>query len=468
MKRIDRVIGIGLLLSLWLAGVGCGKSEQRAETDAPADVEQKAPVPADTTAVVADWCAAHSLPESKCTKCNPELVAKFKAAGDWCEEHGFPESVCPTCNPAPRPTGIPTSSSIDPGTRIRFRSPETESAAGIRVVVAREADIDVGVECTARIDFDRNRVADIRASMPGVVRQVLVDLGAHTNVGTPLFILESSSVGDLQAQVRTARERVEVARADFERQNELHSSQIASTRQVELSKQEFEAAESEFRAVEASLRIAGASSENQEGRYTLASPLAGTVVRRPATVGVFATDETSLATVADTRVMWALLDVAELDAILVKVGQPVTIHVEGLADKPFEGKVTWIASEVDSKTRTIATRVEIRNPDGLLRAQQFVRATIQVAVPEGAVTVPRESVQRLGEEFVVFVRTKAGLYEPRAVQPGRQNGDLMHVTGNVRAGDAIVTDGAFLLKTEMSKESIGGGCCEVEQKVAEQ
>ncbi len=466
MKGIDRLIWAGLVLSLALGG--CDKSEERTETDTPADVERKAHAPGDTAAMVADWCAGHGLPESKCTKCNPELVAKFKAAGDWCAEHGFPESACPTCNPVPRPGATPDSSSIDAGTRIRFRSPEIESAAGIGVATARETDMDVGVECTARIDFDQNRVADIRASIPGVVREVLVDLGARTKTGTPLFVLESSTVGDLQARVRTARERVEVARADFERQKDLHSSQIASKRQVELSKQELDAAESEFRAVEASLRIAGASSENQEGRYTLASPIAGTVVRRPATVGVFATDETSLATVADTRVMWALLDVAELDAILVKVGQPVTIHVEGLADKLFEGKVTWIASEVDAKTRTIAARAEVGNPDGVLRAHQFVRATIQAASPEGAVTVPRASVQRLGEQFVVFVRTGTGLYEPRPVQPGRQSGTLVHVSGNVRAGDAVVTDGAFLLKTEMSKESIGGGCCEVEQKVAEQ
>ena len=46
-----------------------------------------------------DWCAEHQVPESQCTKCNPSLIAAFKATGDWCEEHGLPESQCLACNP---------------------------------------------------------------------------------------------------------------------------------------------------------------------------------------------------------------------------------------------------------------------------------------------------------------------------------------------------------------------------------
>ena len=52
-----------------------------------------------------DWCGGHALPESMCTKCNPELTAGFKAKGDWCGAHGFPESACPICNPMKAPEG---------------------------------------------------------------------------------------------------------------------------------------------------------------------------------------------------------------------------------------------------------------------------------------------------------------------------------------------------------------------------
>ena len=140
----------------------------------------------------------------------------------------------------------------------------------------------------------------------------------------------------------------------------------------------------------------------------------------------------------------------------------VTIRIDGLAERDFVGTVTWIASEVDPKTRTVTARAEVDNDLELLRAEQFARASIRVAESEDAVVVPRRAIQRVGEESVVFVRTGEGLYEPRTVTLGRSDADLVQVRGAVREGDSVVTEGAFLLKTELSRESIGAGCCEVE------
>lgn len=406
-----------------------------------------------------DWCAEHGLPESKCTQCNVDLIAGYKAAGDWCAAHGFPESACPICS---RPAGTPPPSAIEPGTKIRFKSVEIAKAAGIAVAKAEASALGVGVECTARLTFDQNKVADIRASIAGVVQAVLVDLGQEVKLGQPLFTLESPRVGELQGQVRAARQRVASARADFGRQEKLREDDIASARQVELARQELEAAEAELHALNSGLRIAGASSDRSRGRYQLRAPKAGSVVRRSATVGTFATEETSLATIADTHAIWALLEVRELDAAALRLGQSVVLSVDGLPGQTFSGAITWIASEVDPRTRTVAARAEVANPEARLRANQFARATIAVASPENAVTVPRGSVQRVGDENVVFVRTDERTFEPRPVKLGRSGQGRRQVIGDVAAGDLVATDGAFLLKTELSKESIGAGCCEVE------
>ena len=79
-----------------------------------------------------------------------------------------------------------------------------------------------------------------------------------------------------------------------------------------------------------------------------------------------------------------------------------------------------------------------------------------------ALVVPRRAVQRVDEQSVVFVRTGQGVYEPRIVSLGRSDPDVVEIHGAVRRGDRIVTDGAFLLKTELVPGSIGAGCCEVE------
>jgi hypothetical protein len=74
-----------------------GESKTPVTKAATADKEPAAPdvVPGSHE----DWCDEHQVPESQCTRCNPELVAAFKATDDWCDEHGMPESQCTKCNP---------------------------------------------------------------------------------------------------------------------------------------------------------------------------------------------------------------------------------------------------------------------------------------------------------------------------------------------------------------------------------
>lgn len=445
MNRSSLFLLIGLSL---LANSAC---------DPP--VPPSSQVPLHGAGEAADWCAGHGLPESMCTLCNPGLTEGFKAAGDWCGEHGFPESVCPQCNPATPPEGV---GAFAPGTRIRFRSPGVEATAGIETARAADGDLSVGLEATATITFDSNRVAEVRAAASGVVRELKANLGDLVSTGTALFVIESGEVGDLRARLGAATERSRTAEANLVRQRELREAGVASPRQEEIALQEVEAAGSDVHGATAALHAAGADSGGATGRFRVTSPLAGTVVRRPAMLGSAVSGADLLAIVADTSVMWALLDVRESDVGQVRLGQPVSVRVDGVADLVFRGSIEWISAEVDPRTRRVAARAVLDNPDGLLRAHQFGRAVIQVEPPEQVVTVPRAAVQRLEDGSVVFVRTGPGVYEPRAVDPGRATGGVVQVRGPLEPGEEVVTTGAFLLKTELRRDALGAGCCEIE------
>lgn len=95
-----------LTLLLVLVGplsLGCNRDPgaASAETKPPAVTAESSrhASPAATPGSHEDWCEEHQVPESQCTRCNPSLIAAFKATGDWCEEHGVPESQCRICNP---------------------------------------------------------------------------------------------------------------------------------------------------------------------------------------------------------------------------------------------------------------------------------------------------------------------------------------------------------------------------------
>jgi cobalt-zinc-cadmium efflux system membrane fusion protein len=342
---------------------------------------------------------------------------------------------------------------------VRLKNSRLETIAGIRTVAVRRTQSSSSFGCPGRIAFDANRVADVRAIVPGIVRQTYVDLGSKVRQGDRLFLLESTLVGETQATWRTAQERVNVARANLVRQRKLNEGGIASARQVELAKQELAAAEAQARSASTTLRMAGASRAASSGRSTLTAPLSGRVIRRPAVVGLLATPSASLATIADTSVMWIVCDVPEYDAPRLRLGQSATAVILGEREA-VRGQLTWIAAEVDPRTRSVSARAEVANTDGTLRANQFVRVEIEAGPARPAFVVPREALQRVGKLDVVFVRQAPGVYLPRVVRP-QADGNPVPVDGNIRQGDLVVTTGAILLRTELTPGSIGAGCCDV-------
>jgi len=396
-----------------------------------------------------DWCTGHGLPESMCTKCNPSLIAGFKASGDWCAGHGYPESACPFCNPQTAPSGART---------VRLASPGLEVTAGIDTVTARLLVSAPGVECPARIEFDSDRVADVRSTVPGLIRRVFIGLGDTVKRGQPLFELTSARVGEVQGVLQTAQERVRTAEANLVRLRDLRADDVASARQVEIAEQGLAEARAQASSAETMLRLAGAPQSSPAGSYTITAPLGGTVVERPAMVGQLAAEASSLATIADTSVMWAICHVPEADASRIALGQWARLTVDG-TDLDVAGEITWIASIVDPRTRTVVARVELPNPDGRLRGNQFARVLIETGASSSAVTVPRDAIQRVGAEEVVFVRLEPGVYEARPVRR-LSGGPQVRVEGNLRDGDRVVTTGAVFLRTEMMPGSIGAGCCE--------
>lgn len=97
------------LFTVILFAFGCGQPKpedagQKPQPIAPAAASKPAPGPGHAAAGVKpgsheDWCGEHEVPESLCTRCNPSLIAAFKASNDWCAEHDLPESQCRICNP---------------------------------------------------------------------------------------------------------------------------------------------------------------------------------------------------------------------------------------------------------------------------------------------------------------------------------------------------------------------------------
>lgn len=407
-----------------------------------------------------DWCREHAVPESMCTRCNPGLVAKFIQAGDYCREHGFPASVCPIHHPervaaaGAEPPVFPA-----PGTVVRLASPKTAEDVGIRTVRVAPRRHSRTLEVVGRLEFNRNRLAQLAARGDALILDVRVDVGDDVKAGQPLATLTSAAIGATQAQHAAAEARLKAARSAVQREGGLVHKGVSPQKNLEAAEAELAAAEAEFNAAKAALGAAGAA-PGSGGHYALAAPFAGSVVSRDAVAGRSATAGQVLLQVADLATLWALLDVPEADASILRPGQPVVLTLEGVRGAPRESTISRVAASVDAATRTVTARVELPNPDRALKAGTFVRARIQVSGEHDALLVPRDAIQRAEGQTLVFVQESPGLYTPVPVTVGGETGGLVEVLSGLKAGAQVVTTGAFLLKTEVLKDSIGAGCCE--------
>jgi cobalt-zinc-cadmium efflux system membrane fusion protein len=405
------------------------------------------------------WCREHAVPEAKCTKCKPQLIAKFIEAGDYCREHGYPESACPYCHPElVKEAGQQLPEFPEPGTRVRLASADIERKAGLQTQRAVARPFAQTLEVVGQLDFNQNHLAQLSARDEALVAEVKVDVGDVVKSRQPLVVLMSAGVGESQAQLTASKARVETARAALAREEALAQRGISPLKEVQEAKSALAAAEAEYQVALSGLSAAGAGAGGSGGRYVLTAPFAGTVVARDAVAGRAASAGQTLISVADLSTMWAVLDVPEESASLVKPGQKVTLRFEGIGAEAREATVSRVGAAVDPATRTVRVRVDLPNPDASLKAGLFLRASIQVAEQKEALLLPRDAIQEAQGRQLVFVRSAEGVYQPVPVEIGAARGNEVPVLQGLSAGAEVVTTGAFLLKTEILKDSIGAGC----------
>ena len=178
------------------------------------------------------------------------------------------------------------------------------------------------------------------------------------------------------------------------------------------------------------------------------SPVAGTVVEKMAVEGMRYQPGETLFRIVDTSVMWVLAEVYEQDLAFVKVGDMAKVTVNTWPDRSFPGRVTFIYPGVGKESRTAKLRIEVANPDGLLRADMAAIVEIEAPIPGRWVAVPDSAVIDSGNRQIVLVERGEGHYEPRPVKLGARVPGYVQVLGGLKAGERVVTSANFLIDAE--------------------
>lgn len=324
----------------------------------------------------------------------------------------------------------------------------------VKIEVAHVAPIEETTEYVATVKSLRSTA--IQPQIDGQITQIFVKSGDRVRQGAPLVQIDprrqQAAVSSQEAEV-AARE----AAVTFARQQAQRSAQLLAAGAI--SRQELEQAETALRTAEANLKALQAQVRQEEVQlryYTVTAPTDGVIGDVPVRVGNLVTPQTVLTTVDQNQRLEVYVDVPLERASDLKLGLPIHLFSGDGSETLATTAVNFISPRVDDQTQSVLVKGQVANPDGRLRAAQYVRARIVWRTNQGLV-VPVTAVLRINGQFFAFV-AEQGKAAPaqqggaasgpqlvarqRAIKVGTIVGDAYPVLDGIKDGERVVTSGA--------------------------
>lgn len=275
------------------------------------------------------------------------------------------------------------------------------------------------------------------------------------------FVQEGELIAKIQmvpdvAMVQSAASRVDAARVDLKRTEEvykrdksLYDQQILAKEAYETSLANYRRAKIEYSSAVEQLDITrtGSSASTSKRNNTLVfATVTGTILEQPVKVGSRVTmannfsEGTTVVSIADLTDLLFIGNVNESDVNNVTVGSPVTIHVGALKDKTYHAVVEYVSPKGKDTSGTILFEVKaaISGDDlSALKAGFSSNAEVEMAHKTGVLTIPEATVTYEGDKSFVFVKGGKGEYEKKEVTLGLSDGIKVEVLSGLTGDETL-------------------------------
>ena len=330
-------------------------------------------------------------------------------------------------------------------------------------------------QAKGRIVLPDNAIWRVGVLAEGLIERVNANLGDYVKPGEVLAQMHSHDVHEARAAYANAvaeRTRLLAAEAlaqnNYERSQRLYALKAESVMQVEDAKQQVTNAQSATREAdnnvqmeEAHLRdILGINPEQIDGSESaelipIKAPASGRILQKNVTPGATISTSTDAFVIGDLSRLWMLASVDAAMLAQLRVGQHATVIVPDVPGATYSGVIGNLGQEFDPTTHLIQVRIVIGHPDGRLRPEMLANADFSVSSGTPTLLAPREAVQQVNGQDVVFVQIAPDRFRVQAVELGEIVDDKILVQHGLNAGDKVIAHGSFIAKSELLKATIG-------------
>ncbi|MGH7250792.1 MAG: efflux RND transporter periplasmic adaptor subunit [Nitrospiraceae bacterium] len=347
--------------------------------------------------------------------------------------------------------------------------PEVAAAAGIETRPVVRGEFRTYRDFPGTVKPNQYALADITPLVRGRVVDAYADLGQEVKAGALLAILQSTDLGIAQSSFLKARAKLRVAERSYNRARVLLKEKVIGEAEAQRREGELISTRAEARESRDRLQLLGMDEnviKRLERDQTIRSfvpiqaPFAGKIIARDVTRGEVVGTEDRLFAVADLSDVWVLANIPEKDILYAHEStdrdRPIEILVSAYPNEVFQGKITYVGDVLDPATRTMSIRAVVKNREGRLKPEMFATVRLFSDPEPDALTIPSTAIAQNQGQSVVFVQLDSERFEQRAVKVEAESGDQVKVLEGLRDGDRVVVRGAFVLKSELNKQTEGG------------
>lgn len=315
-----------------------------------------------------------------------------------------------------------------PGT-IRISS-DVVNNLGVRTASASYKSLHTEINTVGYVTYDEDKLVHIHPRVQGWIEKLYVKaIGDPVKKGQALYEIYSPALVNAQEELLLALDRKN-SRLISAAENRLAALQLPKSAISKLKK-----------------------AKKVQQTITFYSPQNGVVENLKIREGFYVKPGSTLMSIGDLSEVWVEGEVFERQAGQVKTGTPVTMTLDYLPGKTWQGKVDYIYPTLDAKTRTVKIRLRFKNEDGEFKPNMFAQIAIHTTGDEQALLIPKEALIRTGNQDRVVLALGEGSFKSVEVSVGRYDSESVEILSGLNEGEKIVSSAQFLLDSESSKSS---------------
>jgi len=308
------------------------------------------------------------------------------------------------------------------------------------------------LKVTGTVNPDVSREIPVVTLASGRVLDTRVRLGDYVKKGQLLMDVQSNDVSGAYANYLKAVNDERLARTQLDRAKILYDKGAIPKSQLEIADDGEQDAVANVTAAEEQLRVLGVDKNHPSAAVKVYSPASGVIIQQNVTnasaAGVTYAGSSNAFVIADLSHVWVICDVYENDLSTVHIGQTADIRLNAYPDRALTGTIGEIDAVLDPNIRTAKVRIQVNNPDGLMRIGMFATATFHGKKAETRAAIPASAILHLQDRDWVYVPVEGGKFRRVAVQSGEVlPGSMQEINSGLQPGQQVVTNALELQQT---------------------